>query len=203
VLRSQRGNNNAWCQDNELSWFDWRQVETQRDMLRFVREMIALRQRHPSLRRPHFLTGRPAPGATLPDVAWHGERLNEPPWQDASARALAFTLAGARDGETPLHVILNMFDAARTFALPRLAGYAWRRALYTALASPLDIVLPKQQTAILDEHYDAPARSVVVLEAVDDAAIGVSRPRGSTEARDAKRPRKSKTAGGGLDLIGD
>jgi len=68
------------------------------------------------------------------------------------------TLAGARDGETPLHVILNMSDTARAFALPRLAGYAWRRALDTALASPLDITPPEQQTATLGEHYDAQAR---------------------------------------------
>jgi isoamylase len=51
VLRTQRGNNNAWCQDNELSWFDWRLTETNSDMLRFVREMIALRRRHPGLSR--------------------------------------------------------------------------------------------------------------------------------------------------------
>ena len=59
VLRSQRGNNNAYSQDNELSWFDWRLIETNRDMLRFTRELIALRKRHPSLRRRSFLTGRP------------------------------------------------------------------------------------------------------------------------------------------------
>jgi len=165
VLRSQSGNNNAYCQDNELSWFNWNLVETNRDMLRFVRELIALRKRHPSLRRPRFLTGRPAPGATLPDVAWHGERLNEPPWRDGNARLLAFTLAGARDGETPLHVILNMSDAARPVAVPALPGYAWRRALDTALAAPLDIIPSAQQTAIRGAHYAAQARSVVVLEA--------------------------------------
>ena len=94
VLRSQRGNNNSWCQDKELAWFDWRLVETRADMLRFVRELIALRMRHPGLRRRRFLTGRAAQGSSLPDVAWHGERLHEPPWNDAGARLLAFTLAG-------------------------------------------------------------------------------------------------------------
>ena len=57
VLRSQRGNNNAYCQDNALSWFDWRLVESNREMLRFTRELIALRQRHPSLTRNRFFTG--------------------------------------------------------------------------------------------------------------------------------------------------
>jgi Type II secretory pathway, pullulanase PulA and related glycosidases len=54
IWRTQRGNNNAWCQDNELSWFDWSLVEIERDMLEFVRGMIALRRRHPSLTRNAF-----------------------------------------------------------------------------------------------------------------------------------------------------
>ena len=169
VLRSQGGNNNAYCQDNELSWFDWRLIETNRDMLRFVRELIALRKRHPSLRRPRFLTGRPAPGMTLPDVAWHGERLHEPPWRDGDARLLAFTLAGTHAGETPLHIILNMFDAARPVAVPALDGYHWRRALDTALASPQDISRPAEQTAVKGDDYVAQPRSVIVLEAVSAA----------------------------------
>jgi isoamylase len=164
VLRSQRGNNNAYCQDNELSWFDWRLADTERDMLRFVRELIGLRKRHPCLRRKRFLTGRPAPGEVLPDVAWHGERLHEPPWHDAEARLLAFTLAGARAGEKPLHGILNMSDIARPAALPELAGTAWRRAIDTALPAPEDITPPGQQARVEDNRYVAQPRSIVVLE---------------------------------------
>jgi isoamylase len=181
LLRSQRGNNNAYCQDNELSWFDWRLVDTNREMLRFVRELIALRKRHPSLRRQRFLTGRPAPGATQPDVAWHGERLHEPPWHDGSAQLLAFTLAGARTGEAALHVILNMSDAARAAALPVLAGYHWRRALDTALASPHEITRPEQQTPAEGEHYVVQPRSVVVLEAGSTGSHGL-------RSRDRDRP---------------
>jgi glycogen operon protein len=165
VLRSQRGNNNAYCQDNELSWFDWRLVDTNREMLRFVGELIALRKRHPSLRRQRFLTGRPAAGATQPDAAWHGERLHEPPWHDGSAQLLAFTLAGVRTGEAPLHAILNMSDVARAVAVPVFAGCHWRRALDTSLASPREIARPEQQTAVDGEHYVVRSRSVVVLEA--------------------------------------
>ncbi|MCK7478402.1 MAG: hypothetical protein M0C28_14140 [Candidatus Moduliflexus flocculans] len=134
-------------------------------MLRFVRELIALRMRHPSLRRPRFLTGRPVHDETLPDIAWHGERLNQPSWHDGDARLLAFTLAGTGGGETALHVILNMSDAARPVAVPPLAGHVWRRALDTALASPQDIALPGEQSAAGGEHYLAQPRSVVVLEA--------------------------------------
>ena len=63
VLRTQRGNNNAYSQDNEISWFDWRLVETRRAMLRFVRELIAFRRRHPCLTANRFFHGRPLPVA--------------------------------------------------------------------------------------------------------------------------------------------
>jgi glycogen operon protein len=165
VLHSQRGNNNVYCQDNALAWFDWQLVETHRDMLRFVRELIALRKRHPSLRRQRFLTGRPAPGASLPDVAWHGERLHEPPWHDPDARLLAFTLAGTRPDESPLHVVLNMSDEARAVAIPAPGRYVWHRALDTSLSPPHDIVPRDGQEPLRDRSYLVQARSVAVLEA--------------------------------------
>jgi isoamylase len=89
VLRTQYGNNNAWCQDNELSWFDWRLVETERNMLEFVRGMIAFRRRHACLTHNAFFTGKPGPGGYMPDISWHGVRLNEPAWHDWEARFLA------------------------------------------------------------------------------------------------------------------
>ena len=66
VLRGQGGNNNAWCQDNPLGWFDWTLVERNADVLRFVRGLIALRKRHPSLQRRHFLSGRVREGSCPP-----------------------------------------------------------------------------------------------------------------------------------------
>ena len=88
VLRSQRGNNNAYCQDNALSWFDWRLVEANRDMLRFTRELIALRRRHACLTANRFFDGKPVRGRGIPDIAWHGARLNEPAWHDGQGRFL-------------------------------------------------------------------------------------------------------------------
>jgi glycogen operon protein len=165
VLRSQRGNNNAYCQDNELSWFDWSLIGARGSMLRYTRELIAMRKRHPSLRRPRFLTGRPAPGAALPDIVWHGERLHHPPWHDGTARLLAFTLAGTSAGEKPLHVILNMSDEPRTVGVPQIEGCQWRLALDTALPSPQDIVTPERQNVAARTEYVAQSHSVVVLEA--------------------------------------
>jgi glycogen operon protein len=165
VLRSQNGNNNAYCQDNETSWFDWRLVESNRDMLRFTKEIIALRKRHPSLRRQRFLTGRPAPFTILPDIVWHGERLNDPPWNNGNARLLAFTIAGADTMEKPLHVILNMWHEVRSGEVPMLPGLAWRRTVDTALAPPQDIIPPEQPSVSVIYSYTAQPRSVVVLEA--------------------------------------
>ena len=138
-------------------------------MFRFVRELIALRKRHPSLRRPRFLTGRPASGRRRPDVVWHGERLGDPRWDDPTARSLAFTIDGADAGEGPLHVVLNMSESAFEAALPALAGSVWRRAVDTALPSPADITAPSEQAAVTSGAYLVQPRSVVVLEADPEA----------------------------------
>jgi glycogen operon protein len=164
LLRTQRGNNNAYCQDNEISWLDWGLAERNGEMLRFVRGMVALRRRHPSLRRERFLTGRPAPGSPMPDICWHGERLHEPPWGASDARLLAFSLAGLGADEPALHVVLNMSEESRTVELPSLAGRAWHLAVDTAQPSPADLTEPADQRPIGAERCTAQARSVVVLE---------------------------------------
>ena len=132
VLRSQRGNNNGYCQNNDISWLDWALVERNRDMLDFTRGMIAFRRRHPSLRRNRFLTGEPGEGHSLPDIRWHGIEIDQPHWDDADCRHLAFTLAGLRIGEPPLHVMLNVGGEPADFALPDLPGIRWRPAVDTA-----------------------------------------------------------------------
>ena len=119
VLRSQGGNNNAYCQDNALSWFDWALTEAQ--------------PRHAALRAR---ADRPSPAPSLPDRqpllhrrAGHraassrhqpgtARALDEQPWHEASGRFLRFTMAGLEPGEEHLHAILNMSDQARDVALP-------------------------------------------------------------------------------------
>jgi isoamylase len=166
VLRTQRGNNNGYCQDNPLSWFDWRADQGAKAMLRFVREFIALRKRHACLRRHRFLTGRPSRGQTQPDVTWHGERLHEPGWNDRTARLLALTIGAEEVGEAPLHVVLNMNDSAAYVALPALDGLQWRRIVDTASPSPRDIVESVLEAPAESAVCSVEARSVVVLEAV-------------------------------------
>jgi glycogen operon protein len=164
VLRSQGGNNNAWCQDNPLGWFDWGLVEHNRPMLRFVREMIALRKRHRCLRRNRFLSGHEVPGTGMADVTWHGPRLGEPPWDDPDAQWLAYTLAPLDRGAPALHVMINMAAGPVSFEVPGVSSRHWRRAVDTGLPPPYDISPPGSQAEVRTAAYRLEGRSVVVLE---------------------------------------
>ena len=163
VLHSKSGNNNTYCQDNELSWFDWRLADANRDMLDFTSAMIAFRRRHPTLRRERFLTGEPDRAGRLPDITWHSANLNKPLWADEHGRVLAFTLAGIDEYEEHLHVMLNMWDNALEFAVPRIDGRRWYLAIDTA-ASPA-VHAPEHQTQVQANKVRVDARSIVVLEA--------------------------------------
>jgi isoamylase len=165
VLHTQRGNNNTWCQDDELSWFDWNLVEKNADMLRFMKELIALRRRHPNLNRREFLTGEQVGGRGLRDIAWHGYRLDEPLWSDFSAQYLVYTLAGQGGDEEDLHVILNMSERTVAASLPAVPGRLWHLALDTSHTGPDDIMPRNQQTALESSSYQIARRTVAVFEA--------------------------------------
>jgi glycogen operon protein len=164
VLRTQNGNNNGYCQDNEISWFDWCLPDKEKEMLRFTRGLIALRKRHPSLMRNRFFTGMQKKGMRFPDVIWHGTSLNDPPWDDPEARVLAFTLGAVKSEEEDLHVMMNMSEEFVEMELPRLSGMKWHRAVDSWLASPEDILDPSMQPPVKRAFYRVAPRSVVVLE---------------------------------------
>jgi len=164
VLRSQGGNNNVWCQDNEMGWFDWGLVERNAEMLRFVRELIALRKRHPSLQRRRFLSGQPRNGAQLSDISWHGPDGEMPQWDDPGGRTLAFTLAGTEEVEEDLQVLINMSGEPQRFALVESRGRTWYLALDTAGEAPREIMPPTEQMQWKEDRYEVTARSLVVLE---------------------------------------
>jgi isoamylase len=162
VRRTQRGNNNAYCQDNGISWFDWDLVQRNQDVFRFFKEMIAFRGRHPIVRRPGFFAGE-ANARGLLDIAWHGCTLNSPGWSDPGSSVLAFTMGGF-DGDDDLHVMLNMANQDLDFEIPPVAGRRWRRAVDTSLPSPQDIALSGDEIEVKpDDHYRVNAHSVVVL----------------------------------------
>jgi isoamylase len=142
-LRTQRGNNNAWCQDNDISWIDWSLAAKNADFLRFVRAMIAFRKRHPALRRHDFFRGAGPSGHHEPDILWHGREPGQPAFVPRS-QWLAFTIDGSQTSREPdcdFYVACNASPEPLAFRIPASAsGRPWRRAVDTALASPLDIV---------------------------------------------------------------
>ncbi len=167
ILHTMRGNNNGYCQDNELTWIDWNKPKQNADMLRFVQTMVALRKRHPSLMRRRFLTGKVIEGKNMPDISWHGVELNKPLWHDPEARLLAFTLAGIEVDEADLHIIMNMSEAKATLELPVIDGKDWCRALDTSLQSPKDIILPQDQKPLGEHLYSVNPETVAVFENVN------------------------------------
>jgi glycogen operon protein len=150
--RTQRGNNNAYCQDNEISWVDWSLAQKNAGLLRFARMMVALRRRRFALGRDRFVQR----------VSWHGAQPGEPDWT-GQRRALAFVLHGGH-GEPDLYVLFNAHWEPQRFALPHSARGRWRRLVDTNLRPPDDIA-EEADAAPLNpsDHYFAAPRSAVVL----------------------------------------
>jgi glycogen operon protein len=99
--RTQQGNNNAYCQDNEISWLNWELDDEQKKLLRFVQRLIALRRAHPVFRRRDFFQGRPLRGSDVKDIVWltnEGKEMSDEEWEKHHARSLGVYLAG--DGLT-------------------------------------------------------------------------------------------------------
>jgi glycogen operon protein len=161
VRRTQKGNNNAYCQDNETSWFDWRLVEKHRDLFRFWKRMIEFRKRHAALHRGQFFSGaRNERGLT--DITWHGTKLESPGWNDSEGRVLGVTFAGFR-GEGDVHVMLNMYWESLDFELPSAPGRTWLKAVDTSQPSPFDIAEFGGEAPVVGNQYKVEGRSVVVL----------------------------------------
>jgi glycogen operon protein len=161
VRRTQKGNNNPYCQDNEISWFDWTLVEKNRDLLRFWKRMIEFRKRHAALRRGQFFTGAKNERG-LTDIAWHGTKLNNPGWNDSAARALSATLAGF-DRDADLHIMLNMYWESLDFELPSVPGRIWSKAVDTSQPPPFDIAEFGYEPSVDANTCKVQGRSVMVL----------------------------------------
>ncbi|MFH0959661.1 MAG: glycogen debranching protein GlgX [Pseudomonadota bacterium] len=164
TLRTQKGNNNAYCQDNEFSWFDWTLLERNRETLLFVKKMISFRRRHPSLMRNRFLTGKKSPDMKFPDVSWHGSNLNDPKWDDNDSRVLGFTLAGLSNQEPDIHVMMNMSPEPIFIELPYGSEIEWFRVIDTANVSAYEDQSNNKTVSARNQHM-VEEKSVVVYEA--------------------------------------
>lgn len=160
VLRTQRGNNNAYCQDNEISWLDWSLLDKNAALHRFTRLLIARRL----LRDQEVERRRVSLNRLLRDAkkSWHGVKLDQPDWGPCSH---SLALGGELRSEgLRFHMIWNAYWEPLAFELPRHeTGKAWRRWIDTALPSPEDIVDWQEARSLPGTPYRAGARSVVVL----------------------------------------
>jgi glycogen operon protein len=158
--RTQRGNNNAYCHDNETSWVDWTLAERSADFFRFVSRLIRFRKAHPSLRRRTFFED--GNGGT-PAVEWHGLKLGQPDLE-WSSRILAMHILAA-NGDDDLYLIANAHWETHVFDLPPLPdGRSWRRFVDTEREPPEDAAEPGMEPALLAQRsYAAGPRSTVVL----------------------------------------
>jgi glycogen operon protein len=139
--RTQRGNNNSYCQDNDLSWMDWGLAEHNSELLRFVRLIIRFRQANPVLRSAAFYQGRDCVGSGKPDIGFHGTQVGAPDFSPAS-RCLAFLLCGKHtEGQQgDIYVAMNMYWEALPYQIPKPADDRhWKIVVNTSMPAPQDI----------------------------------------------------------------
>jgi isoamylase len=167
--RSQHGNNNAYCQDNEISWLDWTQATRHNDLLEFFRKAIAFTRRFPVLQRRQFRLGKDRDADNVPDLTWFGADQDAPPWNDPAARTLCYQLDSSEDGAklavSRLFIILNSRSKPQWCRLPPLDNSErWHRAIDTSLPSGADFADAGKEIRVdPGDHYIANPRSTVVL----------------------------------------
>lgn len=163
VCRTQFGNNNAYCQDNPLGWFDWSDVGKHPDILRFVKSLIRFKKELHLFQLDDILEMNIE--GDLPYVIWHGVKIGKPDLHDSS-RTVAFSLYHPQKGEH-LHIMLNSYWEPLNFQLPPLSkGERWHRLVDTALAVPNDISRLNVARPIIGKYYHLSPRSAVVLVAM-------------------------------------
>jgi glycogen operon protein len=167
VRRTQQGNNNAYCQDNETSWFDWSLLERHAEIRRFAKALIHLRQSQTRVATEMSMTL--AEFLDRAAVTWHGVRLGQPDWSECS-HSLSFTLSGV-GGRRWYHFILNAFWEPLEFELPPPAGSSvgWVRLVDTHLDAPDDIATIENARPVLGMTYTMGPRSVAMLVAPLDS----------------------------------
>lgn len=166
--RTQQGNNNAYCQDNEISWMNWETMD--QELIEFTRKVIALRQQHPAFRRKRWFRGQPVESVDVEDIAWflpEGNQMSEENWETGFARSLGVYLNGLSlrttdpEGEKILddsfYIIFNAHHDDLLFKLPaENYGHEWKVVLNTASKE-------EGQTYTAASNVNAAGRSVILL----------------------------------------
>ena len=170
MRRTQRGNNNPWCQNNEISWYDWRLLQRHADIHRFCRELIAFRARHLAFLRPEFYSGKDASRNRMPDIEWFTESGDTADWAE-ERRTLAFMIDGnkaeiAADlDDNDFFIMCNASARSVVFTLAPIppGKEAWHRAIDTSLAPPLDICPRGEEDRLTKDTYLVADHSLAVV----------------------------------------
>ena len=168
-MRTQKGNNNAYCQDNDISWFHWDDVGKNTDIRNFFKKAIDFVKRYTILQRRKFFWGEDLDVDHIPDFTWFGKDLGNPSWDDPELRTLCFQLDGGDEkselGDYHLFFILNADFNLQYITLPKLASdKQWYRVIDTSLKSGEDFLdVGKEVWVNPSDHYLANPRSTVVL----------------------------------------
>ncbi len=166
--RTQGGNNNAYCQDNEISWIDWSQLETEEGaaLNAFTSRLIALRKKYEVLRSEVFLYGQDSPGEGINDVEWwdeRGERLSPEDWQNPDGRALSMRRAARLDESRveAVNLLLNASDDPITFKLTTAVADRWLL---------VDSSRPEADEKELGNEYELAPHSAALIRSVSEFA---------------------------------
>ena len=183
ISRTQQGNNNAYCQDNEISWHNWHLSQADRSLHTFVRQLIALRQAHPVFRRRQFFQGRQIHGSEIKDIVWlhsDGKEMDEADWAQGHLRAIGLVLAGDAIEEKDTRgnaivddtflLLLNAHHEAIQFVMPQHdENTVWHLILDTEIRQPR-YLNPSFKGG---EQYEIHARSLVIFrrESIDSLSF--------------------------------
>ena len=161
--RTQQGNNNAYCQDSELSWVDWKRAEEFQDIFEFTKKMIKFRKTNTPLRRKHYFTATDTNDNGLTDISWHGTNPFEPDWSHES-KILAFMIDGEEVSEdhnkSDIYVAFNSSHLDLDFELPAREGKRWYRVVDTHNAEKDFLEEPE---LLVGSHYKVHARTSILF----------------------------------------
>ncbi len=161
VRRTQQGNNNAYCQNNEVGWFDWDLVKKNGDLLNFVKGLIVCTQQKEIFRIEDILAT--SEDIDEPHITWHGIKLNEPDWY-SSSQSLAFTLIHPEAKEI-IHVMVNAYHKELSFQIPVLKEKMWYKMVDTSAAAPNDFARVGRGETVKRNSIKVKDRSIIVLMA--------------------------------------
>ncbi|HEV8515745.1 MAG TPA: glycogen debranching protein GlgX [Cyclobacteriaceae bacterium] len=162
VRRTQNGNNNAYCQDNELNWFDWDLTKKHPSLFRFVKILLACRLNRDMSKKGFNMNLKQFLATAT--INWHGVELNKPDWSENS-HSIAFTVKSL-DGRRAMHYIVNAYNEPLEFELPKVdvgSSKKWNRWMDTSLESPDDICLLQDAKPVAGATYKLSAHSIAIL----------------------------------------